>query len=333
MNIQIQDFKKNIIEKYSEDISNIYMIQDYLILENLKECDQIISEIFNKEEDEKLISQNNGKFSILINNKFLLIAKMNELINIFKTIYNFLLSISKDLKSQKNFILSNIRELISLINLVLLFNDNITFYSLKKKILLLVINKDNNSGLENKKLNQIILSEYYFACTINKKYRKSAISWDYKYFLFCNFKKDIFSNENIDSKEFIILNLLKNELNIVGIKKDELYKYLFILKDLEMINEINIIQSRNFHLWTYLRKIYNKMSKPEKIIIILFSFYVLRKCSFDYSAFSFLVNSKSNIPLEKDKIKEIIKEMKKSSIIKYDDHKNYIDNLDNYIFN
>ena len=330
MNIQIQDFEKNIIEKYSEDINNIFMIQDYLILENLKECYQIISEIFNNEEEEKLVNQNKGSFSILINSKFLLIAKMDELINIFKAIYKFLLSISKEIKPLKNFILTNIKELLSLINLVLLFNDNITFYSLKKKILLLVI---NNNNIENKILNQIILSEYYFTCTTNKKCRKSAISWDYKFFLFLNFKKDIFNSENIDNKEFIILNLLKNELNIIGIKKEEFYKYVFILKDLEMINEINIIQSRNYHLWTYLRKIYNEMNKQEQIIIILFSFYILRKCSFDYSAFSFLVNSKKNIPLGKDQIEEIIKEMKKTSIIKYDDHKYYIDNLKNYMFN
>ena len=331
MNNQILDFKKNIIEKYSEDINNIFMIQDYVILENLKECNQIISEIFNNEEEEKLVNQNNGSFSILINNKFLLIAKNDILINIFKTIYKFFLSISKDIKSQKAFILSNIKELISLINLVLLFNDNITFYSLKKKILLLVIN--NNNNIENKILNKILLSEYYFTNTTNKKCRKSAISWDYKCFLFHNFKKDIFTNENVDNKEFVILNLLKNELNILGTKKDEFNKNLFILKDLEMINEINIIQSRNFHLWTYLRKIYNEMNKQEQIIIILFAFYILRKCSFDYSAFSFLINSKKNIPLEKEIIEEIIKEMKKTSIIKYDEHKYYIDNLENYLFN
>ena len=333
MNTQFQDFEKNIIKKYSKDINNIFMIEDYIILENLEECNTIISEIFNSE-GEKIINQNNGAFSILINNKFLLIAKKDELITIFKTIYHFLLFISKNIDSQKIFILTNLKEILSLINLVLLFNDNITFYALKKKIFLLVTNKINNNDII-KNLNLIILSEYHFTCITNKKCRKSSISWDYKYFLFHNFKNDIFFKEknNEYNSEYIIFNLLKNELNIIGINKFIFYNNLFILKDLEIINEININQSRNCHMWAYLRKVYNEENKEGKILIILFAFLTLRKCCFDYSAFSFIVNSKNNIPLNKEQIKTLIKETSKNSFTIYDDHKCYIDNLEKYLFN
>ena len=217
--------------------------------------------------------------------------------------------------------------MISLINLILLFNDNVAFYSLKKKIFLLII--DCNNKIKN--FNEIILSEYYFTCLLNKKRRKSAISWDYKYFLFLHFKNDLFTIEKNNNK--YILHLLKNELNIIGIKEEIFNNYLFILKDLEIINEINIIQNRNFHLWTYLRKIYNEMDKNEKILILLFAFLTLRKCNFDYSAFTFIVNSKNNMPFTKEQLELLIKDIKKASIFKYDEHKCYIDDLDKFLFN
>ena len=332
MNSHIEAFKENIIKKYSKDINNIYMIQDYLLLDNLEECIKIISEIFNNEEEEKIKTQSNGSFSILINNKFLLIAKKNELINIIKPIYKFLLIISKNIDSEKDFIMANIKELLSLINIVLLFNDNISFYALKKKILLLSLNCKNNHEINNNNfnLNDTLLSEYYFTCTTNKKCRKSAISWDYKYFLFHNFKEYIFIKDEMNNIYEYIYNLLKNEINLIGIKKDLLLKDLFIIKDIEVMNEINIIQSRNYHMWTYLRKIFNEGNKEEKILIILFAFLTLKKCSFDYSAFTFIVNSRNNMPLNKEEIKSLIKGIKKASFIKYDDHKYYIDDLEKF---
>ena len=85
-------------------------------------------------------------------------------------------------------------------------------------------------------------------------------------------------------------------------------------------------------MWAYLRKVYNKVNKEEKILILLYAFLILRKCSFDYSAFSFIVNSKKNMPLKKEQIEKLISEIKKASIIKYDEHKCYIDNLENYLY-
>ena len=323
MNISNEEFKEKIIEKYLQDINNIYMIQDYIVLENNEECENMISEILtentNNNVSNKMIK---GTFSFLLDEKYLLISKNDEFKNIFKIIYNYLLSINKNIEKNKDFILINIKSILSLINLVLIFNDNITFYSFKKKLL--------KKEIEN--INEIILSEYYFTCTKNKKGRKSLISWDYKYFLYENFSNKIrLINNNNNTNEYYILNLLKDELNLLDIKDNTFYKHSFILKDLELINEINTIQSRNYHMWTYLRKVYNFTDKEGKKIIILFSFLLIRRCSFDYSAFSFLVNSKKNMPLNDKEIKILIDELKKVTIIKYDEHKCYIDDLEKFL--
>ena len=323
MDYQLEDFKTNIIIKYYKDINNLFMFQDYLVLENLEECNKIISETFDNEE-EKIISRSDGNFSILINKKFLILAKKDILVIIFTNIYKFLLKLTKNIDSLQSFIISNIKELLSLINLVLIFNDNMTFYALKKKILLLIVN--NNKKDEIKNINEILLNEYYFTYSTNKKCRKSAISWDYKYFLFYYFKNDIIFLK----EENNILDLLKDQLNIVGMKKEIFYDNFFVLKDLEIMNEINIVQSRNYHMWGYLRKIFNEINKEEKILIILYAFLTLKKCSFDYSAFSFIVNSQKFMPLEKEQIKAIIEDVKKGCFIKYDEHKCYIDNLDKF---
>ena len=323
MDYQLEDFKTNIIIKYYKDINNLFMFQDYLVLENLEECNKIISETFDNEE-EKIISRSDGNFSILINKKFLILAKKDILVIIFTNIYKFLLKLTKNIDSLQSFIISNIKELLSLINLVLIFNDNMTFYALKKKILLLIVN--NNKKDEIKNINEILLNEYYFTYSTNKKCRKSAISWDYKYFLFYYFKNDIIFLK----EENNILDLLKDQLNIVGMKKEIFYDNIFVLKDLEIMNEINIVQSRNYHMWGYLRKIFNEINKEEKILIILYAFLTLKKCSFDYSAFSFIVNLQKFIPLEKEQIKAIIEDVKKGCFIKYDEHKCYIDNLDKF---
>ena len=86
-------------------------------------------------------------------------------------------------------------------------------------------------------------------------------------------------------------------------------------------------------MWTYLRKVFNDIDKEGKIIIILYAFLILRKSSFDYSAFSFIVNSKKNISLNKEQLLSIINEMKKVCIIKYEQHKCYINDIEKFIFN
>jgi fumarate reductase subunit C len=273
-----------------------------------------------------LTDKKTGEFTILINNNYLLIAKNNSLKNIFSIIYSFALSLTKNIQKNENFILNNIKEILSLINLILIFNDNVTFYSLKKKILLLLLKNEQNN------LDEIILNEYYFTCTKNKKCRKSLISWDYKYFIYERFQSNIhLPKEN--NKTFSILNMLKDELNMIEIKEDTFYQNEYILNDLAIINEVNIIQSRNYHMWTYLRKVFDNENKEGKILIILYAFVILRKCSFDYSAFSFIVNMKNKNPLTKEQLKTLIDNLKKSCIIKYDEHKCYIDDIDKFILN
>ena len=238
-----------------------------------------------------------------------------------------MLDLTKIISKNENFILNNIKEIISLINLILIFNDNITFYSLKKKILLLNYQKDI------KNIDEIIINEYYFTCLKNKNGRKSLISWDYKYFLYKHFKNNLNRIKEENNKSYLILNLLNDQLNILGLKENIFSKSEFIINDLEIINEINIIQSRNYHLWTYLRKVYNDTDKEGKILILLFAFLLLRKCSFDYSAFSFIINSRQNMPFNNEQLRLLIEYIKKSSVIKYDEHKCYIDDIEKFILN
>jgi hypothetical protein len=284
----------------------------------------MISEI--SKENNEIINQEKGTFSFLVDKKYLLIAKNEELKNIFSLIYYYCLSLSKNIHKNENFILLNIKEILSSINLILIFNDNVTFYSLKKKILSITLKN------EIKNINELILSEYYFTCTKNKKCRKSLISWDYKYFLYQNFKDNIKPIKK-DNQSFYILDLLKEELNLLGINQNIFYNNEFILNDLEINNEVNIIQSRNYHMWTYLRKVFNDTNKEGKILILLYAFYILKKCSFDYSAFCFIINSKNNMPLEKEQLKLLIEKMKKNNFIKYEEHKCYINDIDKFIFN
>ena len=323
-----EEFKEKIINKYSKDINNIYNIRDYIILETIQECEKMISDTFQESNNtNKEIYMEKGVFSILVDKKYLLISKNDEFKNIFSIIYKYMLDLTKIISKNENFILNNIKEIISLINLILIFNDNITFYSLKKKILLLNYQKDI------KNIDEIIINEYYFTCLKNKNGRKSLISWDYKYFLYKHFKNNLNRIKEENNKSYLILNLLNDQLNILGLKENIFSKSEFIINDLEIINEINITQSRNYHLWTYLRKVYNDTDKEGKILILLFAFLLLRKCSFDYSAFSFIINSKQNMPFNNEQLRLLIEYIKKSSVIKYDEHKCYIDDIEKFILN
>ena len=133
------------------------MIQDYIILESKDDCEKMISETFS--DNKKLIDKKIGEFSFLIDKKYLLIAKNNSLKNNFGVIYSFLLSLSKNIQKNENLLISNIKEIFSLINLVLIFNDNISFYSLKKKILLLIIKNSQNRSEEH--TSELLFHLYY----------------------------------------------------------------------------------------------------------------------------------------------------------------------------
>ena len=101
-----EEFKEKIINKFLQDINNINMIQDYIILESKDDCEKMISETFD--DNKKLIDKKIGEFSFLIDKKYLLISKNNSLKNNFGVIYSFLLSISKNIQKNENFLIINI---------------------------------------------------------------------------------------------------------------------------------------------------------------------------------------------------------------------------------
>ena len=73
MNSSNEEFQENIINKYLQDINNIYMIHDYIILESFEECEKMISEIFKDDNiNDKLTEKKVGIFSFLIDEKYLL---------------------------------------------------------------------------------------------------------------------------------------------------------------------------------------------------------------------------------------------------------------------
>jgi len=309
---------KNIIEifdNFKDDCDNLFIIYDYLILEKKDEIEKYINLLSN---EEKINEINKGIFSIKLNKKYLLIIK-NDLENIFEKIYNFLLKN----KNFDNFIFSFdlIKNIFSFCNLVLIFNDNSTFYSIKKKILIKLLNYIK----EKEKINQIIFSEYSFTSIINKNKRKSCISFHYRFFLLENFKEylniNLINNLNIQKLQ------LKNFFNLNNIENN------IIFKDLENINLVNLKQNRNYHMWTYLNLLFNskKTLEFEKKIILSYSIFLLKLCSWDYSAFSFIINNYYKI---KDiNINLIIDEFNQNFININQDHKNYILNLIEYLKN
>ena len=82
--------------------------------------------------------------------------------------------------------------IICLINYILLFNDNITFYSFKQKIINELTKKNSND------INDIINSEYYFTILTNRNLRKSSVSWYYRFFLVNNYKDKINKFDNLN---------------------------------------------------------------------------------------------------------------------------------------
>ena len=81
-----EEFKEKIIDKYLKDINNIYMIQDYIVLETIQDCENMISEI-SKEDNINNESIKTGVFSYLINNKYLLTIHIISLIDYLIVIY------------------------------------------------------------------------------------------------------------------------------------------------------------------------------------------------------------------------------------------------------
>ena len=303
-----------IFDKFNVDCDNLFIIYDYLILDKKDEIENFI-DLISKEE--KINEIKKGIFSIKINKKYLLIIK-NDLLNDFENIYKFLLKN----KNFDNFIFSFdlIKNIFSFCNLVLIFNDNSTFYSIKKKILINLFNFIK----EKEKINQIIFNEYSFTSIINKNNRKSCISFHYRFFLLENFKEYLNINliNNLNTQK---LNLKNSIFNLNDIENN------IIFKDIENINLVNLKQNRNYHMWTYLNLLFNseKTSEFEKKIILSYSIFLLKLCSWDYSSFSFIINNYYKI--KNININLIIDEFNQNFININQEHKNYILNLIEYL--
>ena len=63
-----EEFEEKIIKKFIKDINNINMIQDYIILESIEECEKMISDTFY--DNNKLSDKSTGEFSFLIDKKY-----------------------------------------------------------------------------------------------------------------------------------------------------------------------------------------------------------------------------------------------------------------------
>ncbi len=253
------------LNKFMIDLDNIFFIRDYFIVDNKSEMKSLIEDFSN---EEKINNIKEGIFSCKINDKYMLLSK-NNIKEFYSNFYQNLLQINKNFDL---FNLNDSKNIICLINYVLLFNDNITFYSLKQKILLKI------KHLNNK--NNIIISEYFYTILTNRNLRKSSISWFYRFFLVNNLKDYIYfihheNNQNLDN---FYIKFFENEKTIFS---------SFIYKDIENLYLINEKESRNYHLWIYLNRIFtsDNFSIKDKKIIIIFAFFILYKL---FGSFFFL---------------------------------------------
>ena len=149
------------LNKFMIDLDNIFFIRDYFIVDNKSEMKSLIEDFSN---EEKINNIKEGIFSCKINDKYMLLSK-NNIKEFYSNFYQNLLQINKNFDL---FNLNDSKNIICLVNYILLFNDNITFYSLKQKILLKIkhLNDKNN----------IIISEYFYTIITNRNLRKSSIS-------------------------------------------------------------------------------------------------------------------------------------------------------------
>ena len=301
------------LNKFEQDFDNIFNIKDYFIIDNKDEMKNLIDEFSTEEKIEKI---KNGIFSCKINNKYMLLSK-SDIKQYFSDFYKTLLKINKQFEQSKNL---DYKMIICLINYVLIFNDNITFYSFKQKILNKLI-KDNSIDINN-----IINSEYYYTILTNRNLRKSSVSWYYRFFLVNNYKDRI----KLDNK--ININLLKFFNNFFG---EENFNSVFLFHDINNLFYINEKESRNYHLWTYINRIFisNNFSLLERKIIIIFAFFILYKCVWDYSSFCFIKNFISKIDYNQKEILFFINYLDELKDIKTENNfHNYSLQLDKNLF-
>ena len=301
------------LNKFEQDFDNIFNIKDYFIVDNKDEMKNLIDEFSTEEKIEKV---KNGIFSCKINNKYMLLSK-SDIKQYYSDFYKTLLKMNKQYSQSKSL---DYKMIICLINYILIFNDNVTFYSFKQKIIIELIKNNSND------INDIITSEYYLTILTNRNLRKSSVSWYYRFFLVNNFKDRI----KLDNK--ININLLKFFNNFFG---EENFNSVFLFHDINNLFYINEKESRNYHLWTYINRIFisNNFSLLERKIIIIFAFFILYKCVWDYSSFCFIKNFISKIDYNQKEILFFINYLDELKEIKPENNfHNYSLQLDKNLF-
>ena len=250
----------------------------------------------------------------------MLISK-SDIKQYYSEFYKTLLKINNQFYQFKNL---DYKMIICLINYILLFNDNITFYSFKQKIINELTKKNSND------INDIINSEYYFTILTNRNLRKSSVSWYYRFFLVNNYKDKINKFDNNDN--ITNINLLNFFKSFFG---EENLNSIFLYKDINNLFYINEKESRNYHLWTYVNRIFtsNNFSLLERKIIIIFACFILYKCVWDYSSFCFIKNFISKIDYNQKEILFFINYLDELKDIKTENNfHNYSLQLDKNLF-
>lgn len=309
----------NNLKPYFTDIKNLYYVIDYLIVEDENEMNSIL-ECMNKEE--KIIDKQRGEFSMKINHKFLIIER-KKIKNNLKDFYSFLLSFNRKFTTdnQENLDIEQLIQILSLINLVLIFAPaNSTFYSLKKKIVLYLKNSKNIKD-------SLILSEYYFTSIINRTMRKNSISWDYRYFIISNFY-DVINFKDINEKNTNKPDFSKF-FEILEIKHEK-NKLSLIKADIDNFNSINETEKRNYHMWNYMNLLIksNFLNDHDKLYLYLYACSLFGNCFWDYSAYTFIINFSKFGNLNKSQLSALINYYSSiQNILKSDEHKSYLSEL------
>jgi hypothetical protein len=254
-----------------------------------------------------------GYFRV-INNKFILI--IDDFKRKLKSIFlNFIIPNRKEVLSRDYF-----ASLFVLYNIVLIFSPEFsTIYNIKKEII-----SHLHLYREFHSFNQLIISEYIFINLLNKKYRKSCVSWDYRKFL----AKFIYTEHCIDDCYNTISTERKDsiyELNHIYEQKNKTLISIFLDTSLDispynniekyfkieclLLNDINDFSPRNYYLWNYIIFLFNRLihSNPSfHNIFSTFIFSIFVQNPLDYSAFSFIVNSLVRINFDKLSVTKLI---------------------------
>lgn len=309
----MDEFFSKFLEENKIDIKNFKNIVDFFIASDELERDGITS-IFEKEE--KIKAKLFGNFTLKLNDKFLIITKSK--LSFFPSLYKniFLLNKNIILKTCSDDFL---QALLSLTNFMLLFaKDNPSIYNLKKKIL---YDLSGRGGVPS----SLVTSEYFFISLYNRNYRKSAMSWEYRIILTTKFGSALIL-EDISKEN---LNKLNKNLLYSIIKKNDLCPSALVQTDIDNLNSVNEKESRNYHMWCYIIKLFlSRESNSDRLYIILYGIYLLGKCPWDYSSYSFLVNHFEKCEVSKSEREAMCRFLEKSEEVnRRNEHKSYISEL------